>query len=44
LIIGANEAERGMVGVKDLRSGEQIEVRRDEVAAWLQTRKEALPS
>jgi histidyl-tRNA synthetase len=44
LIIGASEAERGMVGVKNLQSGEQIEVRRDEVAAWLQTRKEALSS
>jgi histidyl-tRNA synthetase len=41
LILGAKEAERGMVGVKNMESGEQCEVRREEVAAWLATRKEA---
>ena len=29
-----------LVAVKDLRRGEQLEVRRDEVAAWLSTRKD----
>jgi histidyl-tRNA synthetase len=41
VIIGADEAERGMVAVKDLRSDRpQCEVRREEIAAWLQTRKD----
>jgi histidyl-tRNA synthetase len=41
VIIGADEAERGMVAVKDLRSDDpQCEVRREEIAAWLQTRKD----
>ena len=41
VIIGADEAQRGMVGVKDLRSDQpQREVRRDEIAAWLRTRKD----
>jgi histidyl-tRNA synthetase len=41
VIIGADEADRGMVAVKDLRSDQpQCEVRREEIAAWLQTRKD----
>jgi histidyl-tRNA synthetase len=44
VIIGAKEAERNLVAVKDLRSGDQIEVRRDEIAAWLQTRKDDVPT
>jgi histidyl-tRNA synthetase len=43
VIVGANEAERGAVAVKDMRTGQQLEVRRDEVAAWLRTRKEEQP-
>jgi histidyl-tRNA synthetase len=41
VILGAKEAERGMVAVKNMESGEQCEVRRAEVAAWLATRKDA---
>ena len=49
VIIGADEAQRGMVAVKDLRSGasgaaEQSEVRREEIAAWLCTRKDEATS
>ena len=33
-----------MVAVKDLAAATQEEVRRDEVAAWLRTRKDATPS
>jgi histidyl-tRNA synthetase len=43
VVIGKDETARGVVGVKDMRSGDQIEVRRDEVAAWLQTKKESEP-
>jgi hypothetical protein len=39
-MLAPDEHSRGHVAVKDLRTGEQIEVRRDEVAAWLRTRKE----
>jgi len=44
LILGVAEAERGLVGVKDLISGEQVDVKREEVAAWLCTRKDENPS
>ncbi len=42
VIVGAREAERGMVAVRDLRSVEpqQDEVRREEVAAVLRMRKD----
>ncbi len=41
VIIGADEMKRGVVGVKDLRSDQpQSEVRREEIAAWLRTRKD----
>src|SRR5205085_3530554 len=35
VMLGASELERGAVVVKDLESGEQREVARTEVAAWL---------
>ena len=38
VILGPKEAATGHVAVKDLASGTQIEVRRDEAAAWLFTR------
>jgi histidyl-tRNA synthetase len=41
VIIGADEAQRGVVAVKHLRSDEpQQEVRREEIAAWLRVRKD----
>lgn len=40
VILGAAEAERGAVAVKDMRTGEQHEVRREALAAWLRTRQE----
>lgn len=43
VMLAAREMERGMVAVKDLRTGEQLEVRRDEVSAWLLTRGEHEP-
>jgi histidyl-tRNA synthetase len=46
VIVGAKEAERGMVAVRDLRAPEpdQSEVRREEIAAWLKTRKDETAS
>jgi histidyl-tRNA synthetase len=45
VIIGADETKRGMVAVKDLRSDKpQGEVRREEIAAWLLTRKDEAQS
>jgi histidyl-tRNA synthetase len=40
VIIGADEAKRGMVAVRNLVSGDQVEVHREEIAAWLRTRKD----
>ncbi len=40
VILGAKELDAGLVGVKDLQSGEQVEVPRREVAAWLRSRKD----
>lgn len=40
VMLGRDEAERGAVAVKDLRSGEQVEVARAQLAGWLQTRRE----
>ena len=40
VVLGAKEMAEGKVGVKDLTSGDQINVRRDEAAAYLQTRLE----
>ena len=47
VIIGADEAARGMVAVRDLRTmpaRDQDLVRREEIAAWLRTRKDDVPS
>jgi histidyl-tRNA synthetase len=40
VMIAPRELEHGHVVVKDLRTGEQLDVRRVEVAAWLRTRSE----
>jgi histidyl-tRNA synthetase len=40
VMLAPRELEHGHAIVKDLESGEQLEVRRDEVAAWLYTKKE----
>lgn len=40
VMLAPREFETGHVVVKDLRSGEQVEVKRDEVGAWLRTQKE----
>ncbi len=40
VVLGAKEMADGKVGVKDLTTGDQIDVRRDEAAAYLQTRLE----
>jgi histidyl-tRNA synthetase len=39
VILGEKEAARGMVAVKDMLSGEQCEVGRDALVAWLQDQK-----
>jgi histidyl-tRNA synthetase len=44
VMLAPRELERGHVAVKDLRSGDQVEVRRDELAAWLCTRKDQTSS
>ena len=44
VIVGADEARRGMVAVRDLVSGEQSEVRREIIAAWLRARKDEATS
>ncbi|HEX5096157.1 MAG TPA: histidine--tRNA ligase [Acidimicrobiia bacterium] len=38
VMLGARELAEGNVAIKHLGSGEQIDVHRDEVAAWLKTR------
>jgi histidyl-tRNA synthetase len=40
VMLGKDEAARDAVAVKDLRSGEQVEVPREALAAWLQERRE----
>ena len=40
VVLGAKEMADGKVGIKDLTTGDQIDVRRDEAAAYLQTRLE----
>jgi histidyl-tRNA synthetase len=40
IMVGRAEAGRGTVGVKDLLSGEQREVPREQVAGWLRARAE----
>jgi histidyl-tRNA synthetase len=34
----------GQVKVKDMASGKELEVRREEAAAWLRTRKDETPT
>jgi histidyl-tRNA synthetase len=38
VILAPKEAAEGKVGIKDLRSGDQLEVPRDHAPAWLRTR------
>jgi histidyl-tRNA synthetase len=40
VMLGRDEASRGAVAVKDLTSGEQLEVPREQVAAWIRMRLE----
>jgi histidyl-tRNA synthetase len=40
VILGVDEAARGVVAVRDMDSGKQREVHREEIAAWLRTRKD----
>jgi len=39
-MLGRDEASRNAVAVKDLRSGEQVEVPRAQLAGWLHARRE----
>ena len=43
VMLGRAELERAAVAVKDLRSGEQEEISRTAVAAWLQSRRTTDP-
>jgi histidyl-tRNA synthetase len=40
VMLGPREVAEGKIGVKDLTSGEQVEVAREEMSAWLQTRRD----
>ncbi|MET0895168.1 MAG: histidine--tRNA ligase [Acidimicrobiia bacterium] len=40
VMLGRDEAARGAVAVKDLRTGDQVEVQLTQLAGWLQTRRE----
>jgi histidyl-tRNA synthetase len=40
VILGADELSRDAVGVRDLRTGKQIEVPREQLPAWLQAQRE----
>jgi histidyl-tRNA synthetase len=40
VMLGKAEAERGAVAVKDLRTGNQVEIARDTLVAWLQAKRE----
>ncbi len=40
VMVGRDESERAAVAVKNLRTGEQIEVPREQVAGWIRTRRE----
>ncbi len=44
VMLAPGEAERGAVAVKDLASGEQVEVRRDDVVGWLRTKQKEAAS
>jgi histidyl-tRNA synthetase len=39
VMLGRDEAARGVVAVKELASGEQVEVRREDLVAWLRARR-----
>jgi histidyl-tRNA synthetase len=41
VLLAPRELAEGKVSVKELASGEQVEVKREEVAAWLRTREDA---
>ncbi len=41
VLLAPREMAEGKVAVKHLATGEQVEVKRDEVAAWLRTREDA---
>jgi histidyl-tRNA synthetase len=43
VVLGRQEAEHAAVSVKDMQSGDQVEVPRELVAGWLQERLEADP-
>jgi histidyl-tRNA synthetase len=43
VVLGRQEAERGAVGVKDMESGDQVDVPRELVAGWLRERLETPP-
>jgi histidyl-tRNA synthetase len=40
VMVGRDELARGAVAVKDLATGEQVEVSREDLVAWLIARKE----
>jgi histidyl-tRNA synthetase len=40
VMLGRAEEARDAVAVKDLHSGEQVEVRRDQLVGWIRTRLE----
>ena len=40
VILGADELSRDAVAVRDLRSSKQVEVPREQLAAWLQAQRE----
>jgi histidyl-tRNA synthetase len=40
VVLGRQEAEHGAVGVKDMESGDQVDVPRELVAGWLRERLE----
>ena len=44
VILGEREVAGGVVRVRNMTSGDECEVRREEIAAWLSIRKVELPS
>ena len=43
VLIGRAEMEKGAVAVRDMQSGEQVEVPRNRVVAWLHERLDEKP-
>jgi histidyl-tRNA synthetase len=43
VMLAPKEAERGTVAAKDLHTGDQLEVPREQIAGWLLTRSEPTP-